>query len=35
MGTSQKWFAVDFDDSQWKKLEAGIKWEEQGFREGL
>jgi hypothetical protein len=31
IGTREKWFATNFDDSQWKLLDAGIKWEEQGY----
>lgn len=31
IGVTEKWFAVNFDDSQWKILDAGLKWEEQGF----
>ena len=30
-GEKEGWFAVSFDDSHWKILDAGIKWEEQGF----
>jgi len=25
---SENWEAVDFDDSQWKTIDTGIKWEE-------
>jgi hypothetical protein len=31
MGASEKWFAIDYDDSAWDVLEAGTKWEEQGY----
>ena len=31
IGVDDKWFATDFDDSDWKILNAGLKWEEQGF----
>jgi len=31
IGASEKWFAVDYDDSKWDILEAGKKWEEQGY----
>jgi len=31
IGTSEKWYAVSFDDSQWAMLDAGKKWEEQGY----
>jgi hypothetical protein len=30
-GTSEKWFTIDFDDSNWNKIDAGIKWEDQGY----
>ncbi len=32
-GISEKWHTVDFDDSQWNILQAGDKWENQGYRE--
>lgn len=32
-GISEKWHTVDFDDSQWDILQAGDKWENQGYRE--
>ncbi len=31
VGVSKGWFATDFNDAGWKVLDAGIKWEEQGF----
>ncbi len=31
IGKSENWQAIDYDDSQWDKLDAGIKWEEQGY----
>ena len=31
IGLTEEWFAINFDDSQWKLLDAGLKWEEQGF----
>lgn len=30
IGISDKWFAIDFDDSQWNILQAGDRWENQG-----
>ena len=31
IGKSENWQAISYDDSQWKILDAGIKWEEQGY----
>lgn len=31
IGHSEKWFALDFDDSKWDILNAGIRWEDQGY----
>ena len=31
IGVPEKWFAIDFNDSDWEVLEAGTKWEEQGY----
>ncbi len=31
VGMSQKWHSVDFNDSKWSTLDAGKKWEEQGY----
>ena len=31
IGMSENWSAVDFDDSGWIVINAGAKWEEQGF----
>lgn len=31
VGVSQKWFSNDFDDSAWATINAGKRWEEQGF----
>ena len=31
VGVSKGWFATDFNDANWKVLDAGTKWEEQGF----
>jgi len=31
VGMSEKWYAVNFDDSLWDTLDAGIRWEEQGY----
>ncbi len=33
IGISEKWYSVDFDDSQWTILDAGKKWEDQGYPE--
>ncbi|NOY76741.1 MAG: family 16 glycosylhydrolase [Calditrichaeota bacterium] len=30
-GMSEKWYAVDFDDSNWDTLNAGLRWEDQGY----
>jgi len=32
-GVNDKWYAVDFDDSQWDILNAGKRWEDQGFKD--
>ena len=32
-GISEKWYAVDFDDSKWSTINAGIRWEDQGFQD--
>ena len=31
IGITEKWYAVDFNDSHWDKLDAGKRWEEQGY----
>jgi beta-galactosidase/beta-glucuronidase len=31
VGQDQEWFAVGFDDSEWKEIEIGKTWEEQGY----
>ena len=31
VGMSEKWYAVDFDDSNWDTLNAGVRWEDQGY----
>ena len=33
VGETQKWFASEYDDSDWILIDAGKKWEEQGFPE--
>ena len=33
IGVSESWFSVDFDDSKWDILQAGKKWEVQGYAE--
>lgn len=30
-GMSEKWFTPSFDDSKWNTIDAGTKWEEQGY----
>ena len=32
-GMSEKWYAFNFDDSNWTTIDAGKKWEDQGFRD--
>jgi len=32
IGMNEKWYAVDFDDSGWAMIDAGKRWEDQGFR---
>lgn len=31
IGSSENWYAIDFDDSKWDILGAGIRWEDQGY----
>ena len=31
IGISENWYAINIDDSQWTMLDAGKKWEEQGY----
>ncbi len=31
IGMSEKWYASNFDDSQWDTIEAGKDWEVQGY----
>ncbi len=31
IGISEGWYKIDFDDSQWDILDAGIRWENQGY----
>jgi len=31
IGLTESWFAVNYDDTQWDMLDAGTKWEEQGY----
>ena len=31
MGRSEKWYASNFDDSQWDIIDAGLRWEDQGY----
>ncbi len=33
IGVSEKWYSINFDDSNWDILEAGKRWEEQGYPE--
>ena len=32
VGKAEKWYAVDFDDSRWKIIKAGERWEDQAPR---
>ncbi len=31
IGDKEKWYSVDYDDSQWKIIDAGQRWENQGY----
>ncbi len=31
IGMSDKWYSIDFDDSKWNPIDAGERWEEQGY----
>ena len=31
IGMVEKWYALDFDDSHWAILDAGKRWEDQGY----
>ncbi|NOX66929.1 MAG: family 16 glycosylhydrolase [Chlorobi bacterium] len=31
IGISEGWYKIDFDDSQWNTLDAGTRWENQGY----
>ncbi|MBK7106930.1 MAG: family 16 glycosylhydrolase [Ignavibacteriae bacterium] len=31
VGISAKWYAIDFDDSKWVSIDAGERWENQGY----
>jgi hypothetical protein len=33
IGKSEKWYAVNFDDSNWAVLDAGKRWEDHGYRD--
>ena len=33
IGKSEKWYSVNFDDSQWAKIDAGKRWEDFGYRD--
>ncbi len=33
VGISEKWYAVDFNDSQWDTLDGGVRWEDQGYKD--
>ena len=33
IGISEEWFSPNFDDSEWDMIDAGIRWEEQGYNE--
>ena len=31
VGMNEKWYALDFDESKWATLNAGLRWEDQGY----
>ncbi len=31
IGSSENWYAINFDDSKWDKIDAGKRWEDQGY----
>ena len=31
IGTDEKWFDTTFDGSKWNTIDAGKKWEDQGY----
>ena len=31
IGISEKWYSIHFDDSQWDTIDAGKRWEDQGY----
>ena len=31
LGISEKWYSIEYDDSQWALINAGKRWEDQGF----
>jgi len=33
LGLSEEWHSPDFDDSRWAVIDAGIRWEDQGYEE--
>ena len=33
IGISEKWYSVEFNDSQWNTIDAGYRWEELGYRD--
>ena len=33
IGVSEKWFDTEFDDSKWVVIDAGERWENQGYRD--
>ena len=33
IGSTENWHTLNFDDSKWQTINAGIRWEEQGFPE--
>ncbi len=33
VGDSKKWYSVNFDDSKWDSIDAGKRWEDQGYRD--
>ncbi len=33
IGTSESWYSINFDDSDWAVIDAGKRWEDLGYRE--
>ena len=32
IGVAEEWYSIDYDDSNWDTLDAGIRWEDQGYK---